>query len=94
MYETFEAAEANRIRKGLEFHYTPKHGSWLNMAEIEFSIFARQAWSGYVPDEQTLKHNVQMLEVERNRQQATVHWHFTSQEARQKLRRIYPSILA
>ena len=94
LYETFEAAEANRLRKSLEFHYTPKHGSWLNMAEIEFSIFARQAWSGYVPDEQTLKHNVQMLEVERNRQQATVNWHFTSQDARQKLHRLYPSIPA
>jgi len=93
LYETFEASEANRIRKGLEFHYTPKHGSWLNMAEIEFSIFARQAWGGYVPDEQTLKRNVQALENERNRKRATVHWHFTSQDARVKLRRLYPSIL-
>jgi hypothetical protein len=92
LYETFEAPEANRIRKRLEFHYTPKHGSWLNMAEIEFSIFARQAWRGYIPDEQTLKHNVQGLEAERNATQATVNWLFTSQDARVKLHRLYPSI--
>jgi hypothetical protein len=92
LYETFEASEANRIRKRLEFHYTPKHGSWLNMAEIEFSIFARQAWPGYIPDEETLKGHVQVLEDERNAAQATVNWRFTSQEARVKLHRLYPSI--
>jgi hypothetical protein len=92
LYETFEAAEANRIRKRLEFHYTPKHGSWLNMAEIEFSIFARQAWAGYIPDEETLKHHVQALEDARNAAQATVNWRFTSQDARVKLHRLYPSI--
>jgi hypothetical protein len=92
LYETFNAAEANRIRKRLEFHYTPKHGSWLNMAEIEFSIFARQAWPGYLPDEQTLKRNVQGLEDERNATHATVNWRFTSQDARVKLHRLYPSI--
>jgi hypothetical protein len=92
LYETFEAAEANRIRKRLEFHYTPKHGSWLNMAEIEFSIFARQAWSDYIPDEPTLKHNVQVLEAHRNLTRATVNWCFSSQDARVKLRRLYPSI--
>ena len=94
MYATFEAAEDNRLRHRLEFHYTPKHGSWLNMAEIEFSIFARQAWPGYVPDEQTLKHNVQALETERNATHATVNWLFTSQDARGKLHRLYPSISA
>lgn len=92
LYETFTAAEANRIRKHLEFHYTPKHGSWLNMAEIEFSIFARQAWSGYVPDEQTLQRNLHVLEDDRNATRATVHWRFTSQDARLKLHRLYPSI--
>ena len=90
--ETFDAAEANRIRKRLEFHSTPKHGSWLNMAEIEFSIFARQAWPGYLPDEQTLRQNVQGLEDERNATQATINWQFTSQDARVKLHRLYPSI--
>jgi hypothetical protein len=92
LYDTFDAPEANRIRKRLEFHYTPKHGSWLNMAEVEFSIFARQAWPGYIPDEETLKHFVQALEDERNASQTTVHWRFTSQVARVKLHRLYPPI--
>lgn len=92
LYETFEAAEANRLRHRLEFHYTPKHGSWLNMAEIEFSIFARQAWPGYVPDEPTLQRNVHTLEEERNAAHATVNWLFSSQDARVKLHRLYPSI--
>ena len=92
LYETFKAEEANRIRKRLEFHFTPKHGSWLNMAEIEFSVFARQAWKGYIPDEQTLKSNVRTLETERNSRHATVHWHFSTEDARQKLHRLYPSI--
>ena len=92
LYETFEAAEANRLRHRLEFHYTPKHGSWLNMAEIEFSIFARQAWADYLPDEQTLQLNVQTLEDERNAAHATVNWLFSSQDARVKLHRLYPSI--
>lgn len=91
LYTTFAAPEANRIRKRLEFHYTPKHGSWLNMAEIEFSIFARQAWQVYVPDEQTLRHNVLVLETERNATRATVHWLFSSQDARVKLHRLYPA---
>jgi hypothetical protein len=92
LYETFAAAEANRLRHRLEFHYTPKHGSWLNMAEIEFSIFARQAWSDYIPDEQTLQLNVQILEKERNIAHATANWLFSSQDARVKLHRLYPSI--
>jgi len=92
LYGTFEATEANRIRKRLEFHYTPKHGSWLNMAEIEFSVFSRQAWNGYVPDEETLKHNVTKLEAERNLKHATVHWHFTTEDARCKMHAAYPLI--
>lgn len=92
LYETFDAAEANRLRHRLEFHYTPKHGSWLNMAEMEFSIFARQAWPGYVPDAPTLQRNVQTLEQARNAARATVNWLFSSQDARVKLHRLYPSI--
>jgi len=56
LYETFEAAEANRLAHRLEFHYTPKHGGWLNMAEIEFSIFARHAWADYTPDTDPAPH--------------------------------------
>lgn len=92
LYETFTAPEANRLRQRLEFHYTPKHGSWLNMAEIEFSIFARQAWAGYIPDEPTLCHNVHTLATERNVTHSTVNWLFSTQDARVKLQRLYPSI--
>ncbi len=92
LYETFEPAEANRIRKRLELHYTPKHGSWLNMAEIELSVFSRQAWGKYIPDEETLKRNIEIVETERNSSKATVNWSFTSQDARIKLHRLYPSL--
>ena len=93
LYEAFEPAEARRIAKKLEFHYTPKHGSWLNMAEIEFSVFSRQCLDRRIPDEQTLKRETAALEVERNKAQASVNWQFTSQDARRKLKRIYPSYL-
>ncbi len=90
-YETFEPVEANRLRKRFEFHFTPKHGSWLNMAEIEFSVFARLAWAGFIPDEAMLEHNTRLTEQERNIQQATVNWRFISLDARVKLHRLYPS---
>lgn len=93
LYETFEPAEANRIRKRLELHYTPKHGSWLNMAEIELSVFSRQAWGKYIPDEETLKSNIETVEKERNSKNVTVNWSFTSQDARVKLHRLYPPLL-
>jgi hypothetical protein len=91
LYEAFEPAEARRIARRLEFHYTPKHGSWLNMAEIELSVFGRQCLSRRIPDEQTLKQEIAALEDERNRAAATVNWRFTSQDARIKLKKIYPS---
>ena len=91
LYETFKAAEARRIARRLEFHYTPKHGSWLNMAEIEFSVLSRQCLNRRIPDEKTLRREVAALESERNKVHATVNWQFTSHDARIKLRRIYPS---
>lgn len=91
LYEAFEPAEARRIARRLEFHYTPKHGSWLNMAEIELSVFGRQCLSRRIPDEQSLKQDIAALEKERNSTGATVNWQFTSQDARIKLKRIYPS---
>ena len=91
LYETFEAAEARRIARRLEFHYTPKHGSWLNMAEIEFSVLSRQCLGRRIPDEKTLKREIAALESERNTVHATVKWQFTSRDARIKLREIYPS---
>ncbi len=91
LYEAFEAAEARRIARRLEFHYTPKHGSWLNMAEIEFSVLSRQCLNRRIPDEKTLKREIAALESERNSVHAKVNWQFTSRDARVKLRRIYPS---
>lgn len=91
LYKTFEPAEARRIARKLEFHYTPKHGSWLNMAEIEFSVFSRQCLDRRIPDEQTLKQEVVALEAERNATEATVNWRFTSRDARIKLHKLYPS---
>lgn len=90
LYATFPPEEANRILKRLEFHYTPKHGSWLNMAEIEFSVFSRQCLDRRIPDELTLKTEIAALEAERNALGATVHWRFTSPDARVKLKRLYP----
>jgi len=92
LYETFAPAEANRILKRLEFHYTPKHGSWLNMAEIELSIFSRVCWEGRIPDANTLQRQTATLELERNTAHATVDWRFTSRAARVKLEHLYPSI--
>lgn len=90
LYETFPPAEANRILRRLAFHYTPKHGSWLNMAEIEFSVFLRKLGS-HVSDEATLKRKVAAIEDTRNRSQSTVDWQFTSEDARIRLAHLYPS---
>jgi len=90
LYQAFPAPEARRIVKRLEFHHTPKHGSWLNMAEIEFSVLARSCLRRRVPDEATLCREIQALERERNATQATINWRFTAQDARRKLHRLYP----
>ena len=90
MYQTFPAAEARRIAKRLEFHYTPKHGSWLNMAEIEFSVFSRSCLRQRIPDEESLCREVLALKQERNQAQARINWRFGIQEARTKLHRLYP----
>ena len=92
MYETFPAAEARHIAKQLEFHYTPKQGSWLNMAEIEFNVFSRRCLKKRLPDEPSLCREILALELERNQAQARINWQFTAQDARGKLRRLFPSI--
>jgi hypothetical protein len=92
LYETFAPAEARRILKRLEFHYTPKHGSWLNMAEIELSVLSRQCLDRRIADEATLKREVKVYEDRRNEAKATINWQFTSGNARLKLHRLYPSI--
>jgi hypothetical protein len=92
LYETFPPAEARRIAKKLEFHYTPKHGSWLNMAELEFSVLSRQCLDRRIPDEATLIRELQAYETCRNAAQAKITWRFTSEQARVKLQRLYPTI--
>jgi hypothetical protein len=93
LYETFAPEEARRILKKLEFHYTPQHGSWLNIAEIELSVFSRQCLDRRIGDEETLRGEVKKLEEERNAVCAKNEWRFTSEEARRKLHRLYPSTL-
>ncbi len=90
LYETFPAAEARRIAKRLEFHYTPKHGSWLNMAEIEFSVLSRCCLKQRLPDEDALGREVQALVRERNAARVGINWRFKTQDARTKLHRLYP----
>lgn len=90
LYETFEPEEAWRIREKIEIHYTPKHGSWLNMAEIELAVLSGQCLDKRIGEEETLRLEVAAWEAERNRQQVRVNWRFTTQEARIKLKRLYP----
>ena len=92
LYETFPPAEARRIAKRLEFHHTPKHGSWLNMAEVEFSVLARSCLKGRNPNEDSLQRNISAYEAERNAANATINWGFNAQQARAKMRRLYPDL--
>ena len=92
LYEVFAPAEAKRILDRLEFHFTPKHGSWLNMAEIEFSVLSRQCLSGYIPSIDALTHETLAWETERNTSEATVEWRFTTADARIKLKKLYPIV--
>ena len=92
LYETVAPAEARRILKKRELHDTPKHASWLNMAEIELSIVSRQCLAGRIPDEDTPKRALTAYETRRHAAHATIQWRFTVQKARRKLHRLYPSI--
>lgn len=92
LYERFEPAQAKRIADRLEIHYTPKHGSWLNMAEIELSVLERQCLKRRIGEVETLKSQVMAWESERNARGASVDWQFTTSDARIKLKRLYPSI--
>lgn len=91
LYERFAPEEARRILRKLEFHYTPKHGSWLNMAEIELSVLSRQCLDRRIGEEETLKREIKKLEEERNAACAKIEWRFTTEDARRKLQRLYPS---
>lgn len=92
LYETFELAEAKRLLDKLEFHYTPKHGSWLNMAEIEFSVLTRQCLDRRIPDAETLRQEIAAWETARNENANKIDWRFTTDDARIKLAQLYPSI--
>ncbi len=92
LYEAFEPAEARRLAAKLEWHYTPKHGSWLNVAEIELSVLSRQCLDQRIPDIATLRDQVLAWERDRNAAVARVDWRFTATDARVKLKRLYPTI--
>lgn len=92
LYEVFPPAEAKCILDRLEFHFTPKHGSWLNMAEIELSVLSRQCLARYISSPAMLLQEVTAWEVDRNTRAATVDWRFTTEDARIKLKKLYPII--
>ncbi len=92
LYQAFEPAEAKRIIDKLDFHYTPKHGSWLNMAEIELSVLANQCLDRRIPDAYALQREVAAWEKQRNLDYRKIDWQFTTADARIKLKRLYPSI--
>jgi len=90
LYEAFEPAEARRLVERLEIHYTPKHGSWMNMAELELSVLARQCLDRRIPDLATLTREVAAWEEDRNRAAVKVDWQLTTADARVRLKRLYP----
>jgi hypothetical protein len=90
LYEAFPPDEARRLAGRFEWHYTPKHGSWLNMAESELSVVARQCLDRRIPDKATLTDEIVAWEKERNRKHAKADWQFTTADARIKLKRLYP----
>lgn len=92
LYEAFEPAEARSLLERCDFHYTPKHGSWLNMAEIEFSALQRQCLDQRIPDQETLRDEIAAWEERRNAKAVSVNWRFTTADARIRLKRLYPSI--
>ena len=92
LYKAFEPKEARRILEKLEIHYTPKHGSWLNMAEIELSILSRQCMDRRIPDQETLKKEILAWQEKRNAIARPMEWRFTTEDARIKLKKLYPTL--
>jgi len=90
-YEVFDPQEARRLTEKLEIHYTPKHGSWLNMAEIELSVLARQCLAGRIPSLEQAQQRVGAWQQQRDHTHATIDWRFTTKDARIKLKHLYPS---
>jgi len=93
LYVTFPPAEALRILRKIEFHYTPKHGSWLNMAEIEWSVYTRSL-PKHIPDETILFKEVNALTIERNQKKSSENWRFQASNSRIKLKQLYQSLPA
>jgi hypothetical protein len=91
LYEAFPPAEARRLLRKLDWRYTPKHGSWLNMAEIEFAVVSKQGLDQRLPTQERVRRTTTAWETQRNAVQATVNWRFTIAKARRKLKRLYPS---
>ena len=92
LYEAFPAPEARRLVERFEWHYTPKHGSWLDLAESELGVLSAQCLDRRIPDQQTLSDEIAAWEHERNAQNTKSDWHFTTKDARTKLKYLYPSI--
>jgi transposase len=92
LYDAFAPAEARRIYEKLEIHYTPNHGSWLNMAEIELSVLARQCLNRRIPDRESLAEEAGAWEAERNAAESSIEWRFKTADARIKLKRLYPEV--
>jgi hypothetical protein len=92
LYERFPASEARRLAEKIEWHYTPEHASWLNIAECELSALQRQCLSPRLPDIDTVRRNLAAWERQRNTRQVTIDWRFTTSDARIKLRRLYPVV--
>jgi DDE superfamily endonuclease len=92
LYEAFDPAEARRLCERLEWHYTPKHGSWLNVAEIELSVLARQCLDRRIPDLEALRREVAAWERDRNAAVVRVDWQFTTADARTRLKHLYPTL--
>lgn len=93
LYETFSPKEARRLIDRLELHYTPKHGSWLNVAEIELQVLTSQCLNRRIADKTTLTREVDAWQQQRNQANAKIDWQFTTEDARIKLKRLYPTIL-
>jgi DDE superfamily endonuclease len=92
LYEALPPAEARRIGRKLEFHYTPKHGNWWNMAAIEWSVLQQQCVDRRLPEAATLQRAIAAGEAQRNAERATMDWRFSVTDAREKLQRLYPSL--
>ena len=93
LYQAFEPHEAQRLARRIEWHYTPKHGSWLNMAEIELSVLARQCLQERMESRQNIEEHVKIWQEKPNASQLQVEWRFGVQDARCKLKRLYPKLL-